>query len=95
VGHCERSLRAICLSVTVLMWHLEMLWQFFSSVGGLLDAAGEKIRYFGCPCTWGEVVKFSIRFAYDIRSIHSIEVVSILVGTSLVSRYNSNTVRSD
>jgi hypothetical protein len=43
-------------------------------VGGLPDAAGEKVRYVGYPGTGGEGVEFSIRFVYGIyiRSIRFI-----------------------
>jgi hypothetical protein len=43
-------------------------------VGGLLDAAGEKIRYVGYPGTWDDGVDFSIRFLYGIYTVYTVYV---------------------
>jgi hypothetical protein len=75
---------AMCWSMSVLVSDVGMLWQYFSALRGLLDVAGETIRYVGYPGTSGEGVLFSVRFEYRIHTvIRSIEVVSICLGTSL------------
>jgi hypothetical protein len=58
--------------MTALVWDLRTLWQYVRLVGGLLDAAGEKIRYAGYPGTGGEVIEFSIRFVYGIYTADTV-----------------------
>jgi hypothetical protein len=43
-------------------------------MGGLLDAAGEKIRYVGYPGTGREGVEFSIRFVYGIYTVYTVYI---------------------
>jgi hypothetical protein len=60
--------------MTALVWDLRTLWQYVSFVGGLLDAAGEKIRYVGYPGTWWEGVVLSIRFVYGMYTVCTVYI---------------------
>jgi hypothetical protein len=46
----------MCRSTTVLVWDLGMIWRYVSSVGDLLDAAGENNWNVGYPGEWGVVI---------------------------------------